>query len=442
MNGSLKLAFRRSCAPAAQWGALLKGFRGNGRVQACAPTEWESTGEQIPRSRTRHQRTDASDPSSAARQLHGAPGKAKPNPSGSPFKPPQQRTTTPPSPSSSSSSSPRQLSTAQTTKQRIAPQRGMETPHTPLPPCPAAASHTYPPPPSSSGNAAAAANTDTLQPHENPAAIGASSSSITQLRSTTADTATIAIGRALPLELLQQYQLSEQQLNQLEIYLDYLLEVNQSMNLTAVRDKGDAWQRHVADSLALLPVIERYMPSSATAVMGRRARQSEGQGGGQSADASSHVSSSISAADCDFTYGSVDNDDDRGLTSIRTSSGSWSASSHNSNSNSGSESARACASGHHESAVVAPLRLVDVGTGAGLPGMVLAVARPQWKVTLLDSLRKRCDFLQEAAARAGLRNVEVVWCRAEEGGRRPELRQHCHNDIIMSSSSVSEAAEA
>ncbi|EFJ47446.1 hypothetical protein VOLCADRAFT_46111, partial [Volvox carteri f. nagariensis] len=69
------------------------------------------------------------------------------------------------------------------------------------------------------------------------------------------------------------------------------------------------------------------------------------------------------------------------------------------------------------------LRLLDVGTGAGLPGMVLAVARPQWKVTLLDSLRKRCEFLREAAARAGLDNVEVVWCRAEDAGRRPELRQ-------------------
>ncbi|PNH00601.1 Ribosomal RNA small subunit methyltransferase G [Tetrabaena socialis] len=71
----------------------------------------------------------------------------------------------------------------------------------------------------------------------------------------------------------------------------------------------------------------------------------------------------------------------------------------------------------------ASFRVVDVGTGAGLPGMVLAAARPQWKVTLLDSLRKRCDFLRQAAAVAGLTNVEVVWCRAEEGGQRPDLRQ-------------------
>mmetsp|Transcript_21776 Transcript_21776/g.56784 ORF Transcript_21776/g.56784 Transcript_21776/m.56784 type:complete len:177 (+) Transcript_21776:301-831(+) len=69
-----------------------------------------------------------------------------------------------------------------------------------------------------------------------------------------------------------------------------------------------------------------------------------------------------------------------------------------------------------------PLRVIDVGTGAGLPGMVLAVMRPHWQVTLLDSLRKRCDFLTRAAEVAGVQNVSVVWSRAEEGGRREELR--------------------
>jgi 16S rRNA G527 N7-methylase RsmG len=49
----------------------------------------------------------------------------------------------------------------------------------------------------------------------------------------------------------------------------------------------------------------------------------------------------------------------------------------------------------------AALRVIDVGTGPGLPGMVLAAARPGWRVTLLDSLRKRCDFLQRAAQAAG-----------------------------------------
>jgi len=39
------------------------------------------------------------------------------------------------------------------------------------------------------------------------------------------------------------------------------------------------------------------------------------------------------------------------------------------------------------------LHLIDVGSGGGLPGLLLAIARPDWKVTLLDSLRKRCDFV-------------------------------------------------
>ncbi|KAL6756103.1 S-adenosyl-L-methionine-dependent methyltransferase [Haematococcus lacustris] len=69
------------------------------------------------------------------------------------------------------------------------------------------------------------------------------------------------------------------------------------------------------------------------------------------------------------------------------------------------------------------LRVIDVGSGAGLPGLVLAVARPGWRLVLLDSLRKRCDFLRLAADKAGLSNVEVVWARAEDAGRDPQLRE-------------------
>jgi 16S rRNA G527 N7-methylase RsmG len=54
--------------------------------------------------------------------------------------------------------------------------------------------------------------------------------------------------------------------------------------------------------------------------------------------------------------------------------------------------------------------------------MVLAVARPGWSVVLLDSLRKRCDFLERAAAHAGIPNVSVVWARAEDAGRAPAHR--------------------
>lgn len=55
--------------------------------------------------------------------------------------------------------------------------------------------------------------------------------------------------------------------------------------------------------------------------------------------------------------------------------------------------------------------------------MIIAIARPEWDVVLLDSLRKRCDFMAMAGEEIGVSNISVEWRRAEEAGRDSELRE-------------------
>lgn len=59
-------------------------------------------------------------------------------------------------------------------------------------------------------------------------------------------------------------------------------------------------------------------------------------------------------------------------------------------------------------------RVADLGAGAGLPGLVLAAERPDWRVTLVESVARKARFIAETAAAMGLENVEVAAARAEE----------------------------
>lgn len=67
-------------------------------------------------------------------------------------------------------------------------------------------------------------------------------------------------------------------------------------------------------------------------------------------------------------------------------------------------------------------KVIDVGTGAGFPGVPVKIYRPDLKLTLLDSLNKRLNFLSAACEAAGF-DAELVHVRAEEGGRDPRYRE-------------------
>lgn len=118
-------------------------------------------------------------------------------------------------------------------------------------------------------------------------------------------------------------------------FLGLLLEANRSVNLTAIRERDAAWERHILDALALLPVV-----------------------------------ASVEPAEPDQ-----------------------------------------------------PLRLVDVGSGGGLPGIPLAICMPGLEVTLLEATGKKASFLELAASALELANVRVVNERAEHAGRW-STRQH------------------
>ena len=113
--------------------------------------------------------------------------------------------------------------------------------------------------------------------------------------------------------------LSDRQLAQLDRYLDLLLEVNLTMNLTRIDDRSQAEIQHIADALTLLP----FLPT-------------------------------------------------------------------------------------------APHRLADIGSGGGVPGIPLAIARADVKVTLVESTQKKAAFLQRAAQTLELTNVSVYADRAEK----------------------------
>jgi len=129
----------------------------------------------------------------------------------------------------------------------------------------------------------------------------------------------------------------------LGVYLSLLLDANTRMNLTAIRDTEEAWDKHIYDALTLVPVLA-----------------------GVSADGGQ------------------------------------------------------------------PPSVIDVGSGGGIPGLVLACVMPGVRFTLLDATGKKCAFLRETADRLGLSNVAVAHDRAERAGAHPGGPHRAEHDAVVS----------
>ncbi len=179
--------------------------------------------------------------------------------------------------------------------------------------------------------------------------------------------------RPYMLELFQKVQIScsNEQVNKLQRYLELLLEWNRKMNLTAITEPKQVAVKHFLDSALLIQHIN-----------GIRENCDNHDGNADTGAANSIKTETIAGADTiDKTGKNVG------------------------------------ASG---------LRVIDVGTGAGFPGLVLKILCPDIRLTLLDSLQKRLVFLETVCHELGI-EVETIHARAEEAGRNSELR--CEFDV-------------
>jgi 16S rRNA (guanine527-N7)-methyltransferase len=86
-------------------------------------------------------------------------------------------------------------------------------------------------------------------------------------------------------------------------------------------------------------------------------------------------------------------------------------------------------------------QVIDIGTGAGFPGLAIAIAFPNWQITLLDSTRKKVAFLETVIAQLGLSNVKTLVGRVEAIGQNSLYREVYHLACIRAVGQASVCAE-
>jgi 16S rRNA (guanine527-N7)-methyltransferase len=88
-----------------------------------------------------------------------------------------------------------------------------------------------------------------------------------------------------------------------------------------------------------------------------------------------------------------------------------------------------------------PSQVIDIGTGAGFPGLPVAIACPEWHVTLVDSTRKKITFIEEMVQVLGLQKAVTLCDRAEQIGQHPQHREVYDLALIRAVATASVCAE-
>lgn len=86
-------------------------------------------------------------------------------------------------------------------------------------------------------------------------------------------------------------------------------------------------------------------------------------------------------------------------------------------------------------------KIIDIGTGAGFPGIPLKIAFPQLKITLMDSLNKKIKFLNEVIEQLGLKEITAVHSRAEDLGRDKDYREKYDLSVSRAVANLSTLSE-
>jgi 16S rRNA (guanine527-N7)-methyltransferase len=87
------------------------------------------------------------------------------------------------------------------------------------------------------------------------------------------------------------------------------------------------------------------------------------------------------------------------------------------------------------------LKVIDIGTGAGFPGLPLAISKSDWQMTLVDSTAKKVGFIESLAPELGLKNVLPLVSRIEELGQQTQHRHQYDLALVRAVSSANVCAE-